>query len=182
MKGRVGEPQPQPHDRAAGAPVRHGAGLVETPARTRKAGDGNASGLPLPPDATETDARGGGGGGAEGSRGLALSSRTPKSVLSEHDACGGGGSGGSGGEAWSSRPPESVLLLTWPSPFTLEVLRGWAPLLRLGAPSAASLLIEWGGFELNAIMAGHLGIEQLASCTFFGCTSSCIKAEGGPPP
>ena len=40
--------------------------------------------------------------------------------------------------------PKSVLLLTWPSPFSREVFRGWTPLLELGAPSAVSMLIEWG--------------------------------------
>ena len=56
---------------------------------------------------------------------------------------------------------------TWPTPFTCEVLRDWGPLLRLGMPSALSLLIEWGTFELNAAIAGSISIEALAVHSVF---------------
>ena len=89
---------------------------------------------------------------------------------------GGEGAGkGDGGEGEGERrvqgeTRETVLLLTWP-PLSVEVLQGWRPLLQLGVPSAISLLIEWGGFELNAILAGHLGIDSIATHSVFVCLS-----------
>jgi len=38
-----------------------------------------------------------------------------------------------------------------------ELIQDWAPLLRLGLPSAASLFIEWGSYEFNAAISGHIG-------------------------
>ncbi len=43
---------------------------------------------------------------------------------------------------------------SWPSPFTLDLFRGWWEFFRLGAPSAVSLLFEWGSYEVNAALAG----------------------------
>jgi MATE family multidrug resistance protein len=91
-----------------------------------------------------------------------LSSPFPTETLSRHP----GGAAGAGG----------LLLLTWPSPFSRDVLQGWGQLLELGSPSAASLLIEWGGFELNATIAGHLGIEQLATHSVFAQYSALFYA------
>jgi Na+-driven multidrug efflux pump len=51
---------------------------------------------------------------------------------------------------------------TWPSPFSVDICCGLWPLLQLGLPSAFSLLIEWGSFEMNAAIVGNLGIEALA--------------------
>ena len=70
----------------------------------------------------------------------------------------------------------SMLLLTWPSPFSRDVLRGWGPLLELGAPSAVSMIIENGGYELNATIAGHLGIKELATHSVFAQYSALFYA------
>ena len=37
----------------------------------------------------------------------------------------------------------------------------------MGLPSAASLFVEWGTFELNAALAGRIGIEALAAHSVF---------------
>jgi MATE family multidrug resistance protein len=56
---------------------------------------------------------------------------------------------------------------TWPSLFSMEVLRGWGEYLRLGGPGAVSMLIEWGSYEVSATLAGQLGADRLAAHTIF---------------
>ena len=46
-------------------------------------------------------------------------------------------------------------------------MHGWAPLLAMGLPSALSLLVEWGTFELNAALSGRISIEALAAHSVF---------------
>jgi MATE family multidrug resistance protein len=59
----------------------------------------------------------------------------------------------------SSSPFSSVLIReTWP-PFSRQVFFGWGDVLRLGLASAGSLFVEWGSFEVNAVLAGNIGGE-----------------------
>jgi len=88
----------------------------------------------------------------------------------------GGGRGSNGATISAAADPGEVLLMTWPSPFTYEIFAGWGQLLKLGIPSAISLFIEWGGFEVNATMAGRLGVEQLATHSVFAQYSALFYA------
>jgi Na+-driven multidrug efflux pump len=61
---------------------------------------------------------------------------------------------------------------TWPSPFSVEVFRGWGDYLRLGGPGAISMFIEWGSYEVSATVAGQLGADRLAAHTIFMQTTA----------
>jgi len=52
---------------------------------------------------------------------------------------------------------------TWPSMWSLDIVRGWPGYLKYGAPAAASLFIEWGSFEVNAAISANLGSIPLAA-------------------
>jgi Na+-driven multidrug efflux pump len=59
----------------------------------------------------------------------------------------------------------------WP-PLSRDVLRGWSSFFKLGAPSAASLVLEWGSYEATAWAAGLLGSVELATHTIFMQTAA----------
>ena len=71
---------------------------------------------------------------------------------------------------------DDVITFRRPSPFSYEVFAGWGELLKLGIPSAISLFIEWGGFEVNAAMVGRMGVEQLATHSVFAQYVKNIKS------
>lgn len=66
--------------------------------------------------------------------------------------------------------------LNRPSPLSVEIFEGWGELLKLGIPSALSLLIEWGGFEVNAAIVGKMGVEELATHSVFAQYSGLFYA------
>jgi MATE family multidrug resistance protein len=53
-------------------------------------------------------------------------------------------------------------LHTWP-PLSKDIFRGWLGFLKLGVATTASLVIEWGSFEVNAAIASRLGEIPLAA-------------------
>lgn len=52
---------------------------------------------------------------------------------------------------------------TWPGIQLGSAMQEWLPFLKLGLPGAAMLCLEWWGFELHALVAGHFGTVALAS-------------------
>jgi MATE family multidrug resistance protein len=71
-----------------------------------------------------------------------------------------------------SSNPVRFLQDTWISPWSREVFQDWGTLLRLGIPSAASLFLEWGGWEFNAALSGRLGNVELATHSILNQMSS----------
>eukprot|EP01113_Clastostelium_recurvatum_P035522 TRINITY_DN4965_c0_g1_i5.p1 TRINITY_DN4965_c0_g1~~TRINITY_DN4965_c0_g1_i5.p1 ORF type:complete len:609 (+),score=100.02 TRINITY_DN4965_c0_g1_i5:80-1906(+) len=53
-------------------------------------------------------------------------------------------------------------LHTWPA-WSLDVFRGWGMFMKLGVATSISLVIEWGSFEVNAVIASRLGDVPLAA-------------------
>lgn len=53
-------------------------------------------------------------------------------------------------------------LLHW---FNKDSIKGWYAYLKLGIPSAAMLGLEWFCFELIAVIAGEVGVLELAAYT-----------------
>ena len=51
---------------------------------------------------------------------------------------------------------------TWP-PLSMDIFRGWFPILRFGLPGMMMLCLEWWSFELCALAAGWMGAIQLDS-------------------
>ena len=51
------------------------------------------------------------------------------------------------------------------APFDGEMLKGWGEYLSLSIPATAMLCAEWWAFELLTILAGILGVIELASQT-----------------
>lgn len=66
---------------------------------------------------------------------------------------------------------------TWPeggwrgTGWDRRCLAQWGPLVRLGAPGASMLVLEWGTFELNAFIAAQLGPNPLATHSILSQTA-----------
>eukprot|EP00047_Mylnosiga_fluctuans_P017283 m.60206 g.60206 ORF g.60206 m.60206 type:complete len:579 (-) comp7013_c0_seq1:425-2161(-) len=61
---------------------------------------------------------------------------------------------------------------TWP-PLSKDILRGWREFFVLGLPSAFSVFVEWGSFEVTSVLAATLGKVLLDTHTVF-CQSVAI--------
>jgi len=59
----------------------------------------------------------------------------------------------------------------WP-PVSMAIFKDWLPFLRLGFPSAVSLFIEWGSYEVTSIFAGRLGTVSLAAHGIFSVVAT----------
>ena len=51
------------------------------------------------------------------------------------------------------------------APFDSEALRGWGQYLSISLPATAMICAEWWALEVLAILAGILGVVELASQT-----------------
>lgn len=67
--------------------------------------------------------------------------------------------------------PSFPLEEVWPS-IGYQVLTNWSAFLSLGLPSAVSLMLDWGSFELMAGIAGQLGAVVLATHGVYMTTCS----------
>ena len=67
--------------------------------------------------------------------------------------------------------PSFPLEEVWPS-IGYPVLTNWSAFLSLGLPSAVSLMLDWGSFELMAGIAGQLGAVVLATHGVYMTTCS----------
>jgi hypothetical protein len=59
----------------------------------------------------------------------------------------------------------------WP-PLSTDIFRGWGEYFKLGAPSAISLVLEWGSYEASAWAAGLIDSKSLAIHTIFMQTAA----------
>jgi len=50
-------------------------------------------------------------------------------------------------------------------PYDCEAFRGWGEYLQVSLPATAMICAEWWAFEALTIMAGILGVTELASQT-----------------
>eukprot|EP01125_Pyxidicula_operculata_P015066 TRINITY_DN5092_c0_g1_i2.p1 TRINITY_DN5092_c0_g1~~TRINITY_DN5092_c0_g1_i2.p1 ORF type:complete len:281 (-),score=54.83 TRINITY_DN5092_c0_g1_i2:47-889(-) len=72
----------------------------------------------------------------------------------------------------TSYDEEEMIDDTWPNMFSMDIFRGWWGYLKLALPSATSLFIEWGSFEVNAIIAASLGTTNLAAHSILSNTTA----------
>ena len=56
---------------------------------------------------------------------------------------------------------------SWPSIFSLRIFQDWGTFFRLGVPSALSVFVEWGSFEVTSTLAARLGAVALDTHTVF---------------
>ena len=69
--------------------------------------------------------------------------------------------------------PNFPLNETWPS-LSYNIFTNWGTFLSLGFPSAISLFLEWGSFELMASVSGRLGDVELATHGVYMTTCGLI--------
>ena len=84
------------------------------------------------------------------------------------------------GLAWASSIKDTVLVCTVMVygccsskvnkalvPINMDAFRGWGEYLRVALPSTVMMCSEWWGLEILTILAGILGVTELASITIF---------------
>lgn len=59
----------------------------------------------------------------------------------------------------------------WPSLQMTAIFSGWRQYLRFSLPAAASLFIEWGGYEVYAAIVAQLGTTALAAQSILNATA-----------